>query len=96
MNKARMFELYTLLSAVLKDDKKVNVCSLNFMNSNREGCKFYISVTPMKDSDYIINISSSLVDSNRFEVEYEYGKYRTITSIDECLGFIKRLIRIKF
>jgi len=95
-NKANMFQLYESLLSIVKDNKKVNFCSLHFTNSNREGFQYYITLDPMKDSCDYIEITSSLLDSERYKVEYEYGKYRTLNSIKECLSFIKKLIKIKF
>lgn len=95
MNKDNMFRLYTLLSTVVKGNKKVNFCSLHFTNSNSEEFQYYISLTPMKDSYYSIEITSSLVDNNLYEVEYEYGKYRSLT-FDDSVSFVKRMIETKF
>jgi hypothetical protein len=95
MNKDNMFRLYALLSTIVKGNKKVNYCSLHFTNSNREECRYYISLIPMKDSYDSIEITSSLVDNNLYEVEYEYGKYRSLT-FDDCVSFVKRMIEIKF
>jgi len=95
MNKENMFRLYELLTTIVKGNKKVNFCSLHFTNSHKEECHYYISLTPMKNSYDSIDITTSLVDSDFYEVEYGYGKYRSLT-FDDCVSFVKNMIEAKF